>query len=89
MSWKRGRDRAPKPWHIVGYEKCSWCPWSPGVRRDGKVTRHSVGFGYVEKFPDGSKMRTMICPGSNKPASFLWPKDIYTIDEAREFEAKL
>lgn len=60
--------KIPKPWHVVEYTTCPKCrAMSVGVQRDGKLVRHSISFGSVEKVGPGTrhpKWRTTICEGS-------------------------
>jgi hypothetical protein len=48
------------------YTACPECTmWSIRVEENGRICRHSRGFGYVERFPPGSRMRaTPVCKGS-------------------------
>lgn len=59
------KSKPTEAWHVVGYGDCPECTcWSCGVRLDGKLVRHSIGFGSVERFRPGSPFRTTICKGS-------------------------
>lgn len=48
------------------YDACPDCAsWSIRIEENGRVARHSVGFGYVERFPPGHPFRPgPICTGS-------------------------
>jgi hypothetical protein len=63
-------DKAVKPWKVVEYASCPDCTcWSVGVQANGKIVRHSVGFGSVEKVGPGTRHPTWvttICKGSGK-----------------------
>lgn len=50
------------------YESCPDCDrWSIRVEENGRICRHSVGFGYVERFPPGHPFTpTPVCIGSGK-----------------------
>jgi len=58
------------PWKVVGYTACAECSCaSLGVQANGRIVRHSLGFGSVEKVGPGTRrplFRTQICPGSGK-----------------------
>lgn len=62
-----------KPWKVVRYTACPECPcWSLGVQANGRIVRHSVGFGSVEKVGPGTRhpmFRTTICKGSGQRVS--------------------
>lgn len=66
----RRRKRELKPWTVVRYSACPNCTRSSiGVQHNGRIVRHSIGFGYVEKVGPGTrhpKWRTVICKGSGK-----------------------
>lgn len=57
-----------KPWRIVGYTSCPYCDaWSIGLQANGRIVRHSCGFGSVEKVGPGTRhplWTTNICKGS-------------------------
>lgn len=59
-----------QPYHVVAYTSCPYCGHgSLGLRKDGKIVRHSVGFGSVEKVGPGTRhpnLITRICEGSLK-----------------------
>ena len=59
-----------KPWKVVEYASCPDCPCgSLGVQADGRLVRHSTGFGYVERVGPGTRhptWLTTICKGSGK-----------------------
>jgi hypothetical protein len=63
-----GRGKGPR--RVVAYTSCPECPaCSIGLQANGRIVRHSVGFGYVEKVGPGTKhpsWRTTICKGSGK-----------------------
>lgn len=58
------------PRHVVRYTSCPDCRCgSLGVQRNGRMVRHSIGFGSVEKVGPGTRRprwRTIICTGSGK-----------------------
>jgi hypothetical protein len=59
--------REVKPWKVVSYTSCPECSCSLGVQANGKIVRHSIGFGFVEKVGPGTRhprFRTTICKGS-------------------------
>lgn len=60
--------RGPRkhPWHVVGYVSCPKCDnWSVGVQMNGRIVRHTEGFGYVERFPPNVPFRPgPLCKGS-------------------------
>jgi len=62
------KHKEPKPWHVIEYTSCRFCSaWSIGVQRNGRVVRHSEGFGSVEKVGPGTRHPnwvTTICKGS-------------------------
>lgn len=66
----RGWGDPTSPRRIVEYGPCPDCTcWSCGIQANGRLTRHSVGVGYVEKVGPGTRypfFRTTICPGSGK-----------------------
>lgn len=53
---------------VVEYSACPECScWSLGVQGNGRIVRHSEGFGSVEKVGPGTRhslLRTTICRGS-------------------------
>lgn len=55
---------------VVEYTSCPDCDcWSIGVQGNGRIVRHSIAFGYVEKVGPGTchpNWRTTICKGSGK-----------------------
>lgn len=59
-----------KPYHVVGYTSCPHCTcWSLGLQANGKIVRHSVGVGSVEKVGPRTRrprLTTTICKGSGK-----------------------
>lgn len=61
----RHDPKHPKPYHVVEYASCPFCnAWSIGVQANGRIVRHSIGFGYVEKVGPGTRhplWRTTIC----------------------------
>jgi hypothetical protein len=64
------REIAVQPWKVVAYASCPDCPCgSLAVQANGKLVRHSVGFGYVERVGPGTRhptWKTIICEGSGK-----------------------
>lgn len=54
----------------MDYADCPECNcWSIGVQANGRIVRHSVDYGAVEKVGPGTRhpwMRTRICKGSGK-----------------------
>jgi hypothetical protein len=59
--------------HIRRYEACPECTqWSLRVEENGRLARHSRGFGYVERFPPGSPgarrgwRPSRVCSGSGR-----------------------
>lgn len=54
----------------VTFQPCPDCEnWSCGVMANGKFVRHSIGCGFVEWFPKGSRIiATPVCTGSGKVA---------------------
>ena len=53
---------------ILEYTSCPKCDcWSLAVLRNGRIVRHSIGFGSVEKVGPGTRQPqfvTTICEGS-------------------------
>jgi hypothetical protein len=62
------RRRGMRPWTVIGYAPCPYCHcWSLGVQANGKLVRHSIDFGSVEKVGPGTRypsLKTTICKGS-------------------------
>jgi len=58
------------PRKVVAYTACPDCNcWSLGLQANGRIVRHSIGFGSVEKVGPGTRhphFRTTICKGSGK-----------------------
>lgn len=56
------------PRQVVSYQGCPDCSnWSCGVQANGRLVRHSEGFGSVERLPKGSRLiASPICKGSGK-----------------------
>jgi hypothetical protein len=54
----------------ISYTACPYCTnWSIRVGANGRLPRHSIGFGSVEKVGPGTRhptWRTTICEGSGK-----------------------
>ncbi len=50
------------------YTSCPDCScWSIRVEENGRICRHTAGFGYVERFPPGHYFKAgPICKGSGK-----------------------
>lgn len=49
------------------YAYCQSCGAAPRVEENGKMCRHTVGFGYAEWFPPGHPFKPgPICAGSGK-----------------------
>lgn len=59
------------------YSACPKCTcWSILVQPNGRVVRHSVGFGYVERFPAGHPFKPgPVCEGSGALVLPSLPKD--------------
>lgn len=53
---------------VVKYAPCPECAcWSLGVQANGRLVRHSVGMGSVERLPRNSPLISPpICKGSGK-----------------------
>lgn len=52
---------------VVEYTSCSTCQASVGIQANGRIVRHSFGFGYAEKVGPGTahpSWKTTICKGS-------------------------
>ena len=62
------RRRGTGPRRVVDYTSCPKCNCgSIGVQANGRIVRHSVGFGSVEKVGPGTRhprFKTTICDGS-------------------------
>lgn len=58
----------PRRRHKKRYTACSKCScWSLRVEENGKVCRHTIGFGYVENYPPTHPFRNgPICKGSHE-----------------------
>ena len=59
---------------VVRYTSCPDCVnWSIGVMGNGRIVRHSISFGSVERLSLGAKRRglivTPICSGSGRKVS--------------------
>jgi len=63
-----GRGKGPR--RVVAYVSCPECPcWSLGLQANGRLVRHSIGYGAVEKCGPGTRhpsWRTTICKGSGR-----------------------
>ena len=61
-----GRVARPNRRRVRRYSACPHCScWSIRVEENGRVCRHTVGFGYVERFPPGHPFKAgPVCPGS-------------------------
>jgi hypothetical protein len=61
-------SKGPNPKKVVAYTACPKCScWSLGLQANGRIVRHSIGFGSVEKVGAGTRhpqWRTVICKGS-------------------------
>jgi len=72
---KEMAQQVAKVWRrsVVSYTSCPDCPcWSLGVLGNGRIVRHSIGCGSVEKVGPGTNhptWRTTICSGSGKLVS--------------------
>lgn len=54
---------------VVEYTSCPFCTvWSIGLQADGRIVRHTMGWGSVEKVGPGTRhpnlRRNAICKGS-------------------------
>jgi hypothetical protein len=63
---------------VVLYSSCPECNASISVQANGRIVRHSFGFGYVERV--NRLTRTRICKGSGRK--------IHTAAELRELDVK-
>jgi hypothetical protein len=66
MSWRGPRD---KPYKVVRYSDCPECNTSSvGVQKNGRIVRHSMSFGSVERLSPAQLRRgfinTPVCKGS-------------------------
>ena len=63
-------QRGQGPRRVVAYTSCPECTCgSLGVQANGRIVRHSIGFGSVEKVGPGTchpSWRTTICKGSGQ-----------------------
>jgi len=55
-----------KPYKVVEYGACPECDcWSLGIQANGRIVRHSIGRGSVERLSPGSCLTPApICKGS-------------------------
>lgn len=71
-------DRLVGARRVVEYTACPSCSqWSIGVQANGRIVRHSMGCGSVEKVGPGTrrpKWRTTICPGSGQKVTLIGPQ---------------
>lgn len=56
---------------VIEYTACPHCScWSLGVQANGRLVRHTMGIGYVERVGPGTRYPYFrpgkICPGSGK-----------------------